>query len=407
MKKEKFKIWKFSIINNIPIQYYYLKKYFSENCSSYIKCINNLDNILNKIIYKREKKINKIIFNKNIKSITLIVTDDCNLSCKYCFTLKNSKRNYMSTKIIDNINELKEKNNNLKSIHFFGGEPLLNFSIIKYTCYFAEKFNKSIKYSVFTNGTILSKEIIEIFKKYNFKLLISLDGDLNSHDKNRIFKNGKGTYNIIIKNLKKLIENNIKIIIRTTLTLEINNFNFINDLIKLGINEFRITPLSSDSNFIDIKKYIIHCINLYSILKDLYIEYIKNRIKIKINPFYILLLRIHKKICIFQGCSAGISKISVDMEGNRLPCFRFINFKNKWNQFKKLNKFRNNNICNSCWNKNLCLFFCGAEKLINKNFFEKNINYFCILYKIISILTIKIYNELSEKDKEFLFETKK
>ena len=87
--------------------------------------------------------------------------------------------------------------------HFMGGEPLLEFELIKKCVSYIlqRKGDKKILFTMTTNGTLMTEDVIEFLVKYEFNLMISLDGDKKSHDINRRFKTGKGSFDIILENL--------------------------------------------------------------------------------------------------------------------------------------------------------------------------------------------------------------
>ena len=158
---------------------------------------------------------------ENVTQLTLEVTQRCNMRCKYCifnedFPLHRnhgySDMNWdIAKRSIDYfvrlINSPLRANTAYSScLGFYGGEPLLNFSLLKKCVEYikTKKLNEAIRFNITTNGTLLNRVIIEFFIEHDFDVLISLDGPKIEHDKNRIFKNGKPTYDILLKNLNIL-----------------------------------------------------------------------------------------------------------------------------------------------------------------------------------------------------------
>ena len=92
------------------------------------------------------------------------------------------------------------------ALSFYGGEPLLEFELIKKCVSYIlqRKGDKKILFTMTTNGTLMTEDVIEFLVKYEFNLMISLDGDKKSHDINRRFKTGKGSFDIILENLSRL-----------------------------------------------------------------------------------------------------------------------------------------------------------------------------------------------------------
>ena len=147
-------------------------------------------------------------------NLILQVTQQCNLRCKYCAYSGNyynrshtSNRMDFETakKAIDFYLKRSEKADQL-ALSFYGGEPLLEFELIKKCVSYIlqRKGDKKILFTMTTNGTLMTEDVIEFLVKYEFNLMISLDGDKKSHDINRRFKTGKGSFDIILENLSRL-----------------------------------------------------------------------------------------------------------------------------------------------------------------------------------------------------------
>lgn len=148
-----------------------------------------------------------------IKAPDILGTRDCNLSCKYCFEPKKLRNNKMDTNLLMKYMDY----NPARSCFLFGGEPLL---ILDLYIDFIEKVKKSplpgefkeqiIKKSknIITNGTLIKANIDKI-KKYGFHMQISFDGPKHVHDQYRVFPNGSGTYDAVMKGIETCIENDI------------------------------------------------------------------------------------------------------------------------------------------------------------------------------------------------------
>lgn len=157
-----------------------------------------------------------ILTERNIQGIALQVTQNCNLRCNYCVysgsyqnRIHTNKRMSMETafRAIDFLLEHSIDSENL-GVGFYGGEPLLEFELIKKCIqYIKGKTNKEVLITLTTNVTLINREIIEFFSKNDVYLTISLDGPQEFHDKNRI-KNisGKGSYDDVIKSIKLIME---------------------------------------------------------------------------------------------------------------------------------------------------------------------------------------------------------
>lgn len=151
------------------------------------------------------------------------VITDCNMKCSYCYE-GNEKENSLLTagmadKIISFITEKIGESTDTIIIEFHGGEPLLNFPIIKYIVEKLEKEYPQYKfiYGITTNGTICTPEIIKFLTSYcTYSLTVSLDGMESAHNSNRILKNGEPTYSLALKTAKMLQEIRSDVRIRMT-----------------------------------------------------------------------------------------------------------------------------------------------------------------------------------------------
>lgn len=156
--------------------------------------------------------------DKRVSNCILQVTRDCNLRCSYCaYSQKNYiDRNHNSEEMSQEIAKkaidfLQRKSSDCKEIRisFYGGEPLLNYQLIVYSVLYAKKIMpyKSIKFIITTNLTLLNKNMIEFFSKYEIKLVVSIDGPKQINDLyRRKALDGKGSFNSTYRNLMKIYE---------------------------------------------------------------------------------------------------------------------------------------------------------------------------------------------------------
>lgn len=145
-------------------------------------------------------------FQENKNHITILPTLDCNLACKYCFEEANRSNTVMSKEVIGKLKEyisekFNDKNREL-NIAWFGGEPLMAFPVMEEITRYVESIGIPFRANIITNGVLLTKSKIQKLESLKIKQLqITLDGNTHTHDTKRIFKNGKGTYDIIMTNL--------------------------------------------------------------------------------------------------------------------------------------------------------------------------------------------------------------
>lgn len=154
--------------------------------------------------------------NNGISNIILEVTQDCNMRCKYCAysdhyrTFRSHGRQYMTTEIMKRAVDYYLAHSNdiaKKNISFYGGEPLLNFNLIKECVKYAkQKYSGQFTFNMTINATLLNPERVAFLAQHKFFLLVSLDGPEELHDRYRVFKNNTGTFATTIKNLKHIFD---------------------------------------------------------------------------------------------------------------------------------------------------------------------------------------------------------
>ena len=205
-----------------------LTEYISEttqmpNLTSEIKWYLNNDYLSNQALTKEilhpYSEFLEEILNRKLQKMTLQLTQNCNLRCSYCIYSENNNSRQrahsnerMSKKIAFSAVDFLCKHSvdsDHVNIGFYGGEPLLEFLLIKDIVKYAKKRfrDKSISFSITTNGTLLTKEVLDFLEKNDIKLMVSLDGPEEIHNRNRRFASGKGSFSSVMKNIKYLYDN--------------------------------------------------------------------------------------------------------------------------------------------------------------------------------------------------------
>lgn len=195
----------------------------------YHSWMKKLNGIKNK---NHNQEINQDITTSNIREyllrtgysqLILGVTEACNFRCKYCAYSdnyeysRNHSENYMDFKIakkaIDYYMSLIDEGcryNPLRKpvIGFYGGEPLLNFRLIKKCVEYVKRCyeNEGVKYHITTNGSLLDREKADYLMDHDFVMSISIDGPEDEHNRNRLYKNGNGTFKDVMKNVRRIID---------------------------------------------------------------------------------------------------------------------------------------------------------------------------------------------------------
>ncbi len=192
-----------------------------------------------------QEDIKNYLLKNGFSHLILSVTEDCNFRCKYCIYsdyyeyTRGYSKNYMefsiAKKAIDlyfSLLRMGMRYNPLRrpQIGFYGGEPLLNFELIKKSVEYVERkygYFKTCYYNLTTNGSLLDKEKADWLIQHNFSIAVSLDGPEEEHDRNRVYINGKGTFKDIMKNIRPIMNSGFKDIFSIAI------FNWKTDLFNL------------------------------------------------------------------------------------------------------------------------------------------------------------------------------
>lgn len=312
---------------------------------------------------------------KVIKRITLHVSNDCNLRCTYCFGgggNYNKPRSLMTEQTAKEfVDFCIEQFERVERIVFFGGEPLLNLTVMELVCnrfkYYKEKGKIALlpKFIVITNGTILTDKIVTFINNNISMVTVSIDGPREINDVQRIYRDGRGSYEKIaqfIHTIKK--ETNVKIQYEATYTQLHINYGYSHEEISKFLDEK-----------FDIEGVVINEQNLSpQLLLDFWnsidLEYLR-RTKLKYLPkdfWAVLYVLIHNLIN--PICSVVEKSFAVSSDGTIYPCHTIsgidecklgtINGTNVYNHpelykpFDHTVEFRSNDICKKCWMQKLC-----------------------------------------------------
>lgn len=265
-----------------------------------------------------------------------VLTNACNMHCKYCQAQseKSEKYGYMTKEIAQKAVDIAlQSPDPYLTFEMQGGEPLLNFDVLKYIVEYAEanKHDKRIVYSITTNGTLLSNDIIEFFAKYAISVSISLDGPQQVQEYNRPMNNGKSSFDFIRAIIPKLKEKNIfGGAVLTTTNYSLGYWREILDTYhNLGINDIFIRPLTPLGYAMDhwtaIGYSIDEFLRFYKKALDYIIEQNKNGIILREMHAMIFLRKILYQTAVNymelrSPCGATIGQMAYYYDGNIYTC---------------------------------------------------------------------------------------
>lgn len=275
--------------------------------------------------------------SNEVKALCLHVSHDCNLRCKYCFADEgayHSVRETMSFEVAKSaIDFLLENSGNRKvlEVDFFGGEPLMNFDVVKRTVYYAkaeaEKRGKRFLFTTTTNGLLLDDETIRFFNEEMENVVLSLDGRKEVHDAVRKTVNGKGSFDAVIEKIKKFVRcrGDKHYYVRGTFTAK--NLDFSKDVLFLadeGFDSISVEPVVTDIPELQIREEHLPQIEReYEALCD---EYVKREAEGKGFYFFHFNIDLEGGPCLSKrvsACGAGNEYFSVVPNGDIYPCHQF------------------------------------------------------------------------------------
>jgi len=335
-----------------------------------------------------EDAVNSKQMNTGLKALCLHVSHDCNLRCEYCFASEgdyNSGRKLMNRdvalKAVDFLVANSEGRHNIE-IDFFGGEPLMNFDVVKDVVAYGRQIEKTtgkhFYFTITTNGTLLDKEKIDFINENMDNVVISIDGRKEVHDAVRHDRAGHGSYDKIMPLAKELVSgrNGKSYFIRGTFTAR--NKDFSKDVMHLndmGFKEISVEPVVGSGSDLYFKESDVpELLKEYENLALQYIERISDDRKFR---FYHFNINIYDGPCLFKrvtACGAGYDYLAVSPEGNLYPCHQFVgqdefvigNVFTGISNNKMRDDFMKNNIlikekCRDCWAKLFCSGGCHAN----------------------------------------------
>lgn len=361
-----------------------------------------------------EDKFEELAYNfknnsKVIKALCLHVAHSCNLACSYCFAGQgkyHGKDALMSfetgKRAFDFLIENSGTRRNLE-VDFFGGEPLLNWDVVKKLVEYARSIekekNKNFRFTLTTNGVLIDDEVIEFANKEMSNVVLSLDGRKDVHDKFRVDYAGKGSYEKILPKFKKLVESRDgkNYYMRGTFTHF--NTDFTEDIFHmadLGFKELSMEPVvcSPDSPSALTDEDLPVLFEQYEILAK---EMIRRKKAGDGFTFYHYMLDLKNGPCIYKrisGCGSGTEYMAVTPKGELYPCHQFVGEEeyclgNIWDGVKKpevQDKFRLCNAysreeCRDCWAKLYCSGGCAANSYHATGSVNGIYKYGCELFK--------------------------
>ena len=365
-----------------------------------------------------------------IKALCLHVAHTCNLNCEYCFAGQGKYHGedaLMSFEVGKQALDFLVKNSGTRKnleVDFFGGEPLVNFDVVKQLVAYARSIEKEtgkhFRFTLTTNGVLLDDDVIDFLNKEMNNVVLSLDGRKEVNDAKRKRLDGQGSYDIIVPKFQNFVKKrgDKEYYMRGTFTR--NNLDFTNDIfhmLDLGFKELSMEPVVSkpDTEYALREEDLDTIYEQYEILAK---EMIKRRRERNPFTFYHYMIDLTGGPCIYKritGCGSGTEYLAVTPNGDFYPCHQFVGDKNFLmgnvrdgitntklrDEFKLCNVYSRKE-CENCWAKLYCSGGCAANSFNTTGSINGVYEYGCKLFKkrIECAIMVKIAEAMDEMEKE-------
>ena len=324
-----------------------------------------------------------------VKALCLHVAHTCNLNCSYCFASQGKyqgDRALMSFEVGKQAFDFLIANSGTRrnlEVDFFGGEPLMNFDVVKRLVAYAReiegKYNKNFRFTLTTNGMLIDDDVIDFANREMSNVVLSLDGRREVHDRFRRDYMGRGSYDTVVPKFKELVERRggKNYYMRGTFTH--GNVDFTNDVFHmadLGFTELSMEPVVCPPGdpYALTDEDLPKLMEQYELLAK---EMIRRKRAGNGFTFYHYMLDLKNGPCIYKritGCGSGTEYMAVTPWGELFPCHQFVgdskySLGNVWDGVKNTavqDEFRSCNAyaraeCKDCWARMYCSGGCAAN----------------------------------------------
>lgn len=360
--------------------------------------------------------------------MVLMVAQTCNLRCKYCYGIDGSYGNAPAMmpqktafKTIDFlVNRSRKKD---CGITFFGGEPLLNFQLIKDTVAYAKRRakeeGKRFRFHMTTNGTLLDDKVTDFLVKEKFGLLISHDGPKEVHNHVRVFPGGRGTFDEVGHIIMQLKRRKKRFTVRSTVTHHCVSLKGISEFFSgRGYSRVHIHPVSPSRQGaavtgleLDARDYAALLRQYDQVALDV-IRCFREKKPVVFNPFgkYLGLLKRNSRRSFPCGVCRGMSAVGCD--GNIYPCHRFVGMEpftigtidsgfDAGKIHSLLIRYRKaREVCRTCWAVFMCAGGCMYDAAFPDGSFSPGENKNCRITKKLIELSVLVYSEQAMSERE-------
>ena len=381
----------------------------AEECYNQIEELKNAGKLFSKDEFEPMAGELKARTSGVVKALCLHVAHTCNLNCSYCFASQgkyHGERALMSFDVgkraLDFLIENSGTRRNLE-VDFFGGEPLMNFDVVKKLVEYARSVEKekgkNFRFTLTTNGVLVDDDVIDFANREMSNVVLSLDGRKEVHDRYRVDYAGNGSWERIVPKFQKFVKarGGKNYYMRGTFTHA--NPDFLEDIktmLDLGFNELSMEPVvaapDDPAALTEEDKSLV--MKQYEELAKLMIEREKEG---KPFTFYHYMLDLKGGPCVYKrisGCGSGTEYMAVTPWGDLYPCHQFVGDekfrlgdiwngvqnKSVQNEFAACNVYKREE-CRSCWARLYCSGGCAANAYHSTGSVTGVYKYGCELFK--------------------------
>ena len=374
---------------------------------------------------------------KRIPLTTLVmnVTSKCNLACTYCYEYgedriveASRKPRFMNEETArQSVDFMFAESGDSPVVHltFFGGETLLNFKVLKSALAYAREragtLGKTVDTSLTTNATLLREEIIDWIVENDVGVTVSMDGGREQQDKFRVFNNGMGSYDVVLPNIRMLLERHRRRPVGARVTLTKQNldvesiYRHLRD--EIGFWEVGFAPVTTSWQ----RDYAIQedgfeaMLAQFQRLADEFLQYALAGKHHGFSNVRDTLEEIHKGMSKAYPCGAGLGLMGVATDGDVALCHRFAGSDShkigsvtggvdraKQDEFLTKHHIANKTDCSTCWARPLCAGGCYHEAHTRYGSSERPNLHYCEWIRRWTDTCLQVYGTLAERRPEYL-----
>ena len=370
-----------------------------------------------------------------LQSLVMNLTNQCNLSCAYCYEFgadkvatPEGKPKFMDFETAKaSVDFLLSQSAGRQAVHitFFGGETLMNFPLLKQVVTYANesaaRSGRRVDFSLTTNATLLTPQIIQFLSENRIGVTVSMDGPAEMHDQLRVFSNGRGSYDIVAPRVKALIASHRTrpITARVTLTRGVTDVVKIFRHLKndLGFHEVGFAPVTTSPD----RLYAIGERGMDGVLDqfhELAAEYLAYALRGEMHGFSNVsdtIAELYQGVNKSHPCGAALGLVGVGPSGDIAPCHRFVDSdthalghiskgidKAKQSDFLTRGHVNGKYECQSCWARPLCAGGCHHEAFVRYGDTGHPNLHYCDWIRDWTNTCLEIYGAISAQNPEFL-----